>query len=58
MSKKVNLWVRPYHIAVMAGLVPAIHVLLWFTRRKTWMPSTRPGMTTERANPEAKIICE
>jgi len=27
----------------MAGLVPAIHVL---TRRRTWMPGTRPGMTT------------
>jgi phenylalanyl-tRNA synthetase alpha chain len=27
----------------MAGLVPAIHVLLEFM--KTWMPSTRPGMT-------------
>jgi hypothetical protein len=31
--------------AVMAGLVPAIHV---FDRApsKTWMPGTRPGMTT------------
>ena len=30
---------------VMAGLVPAIHVL----RRdeKTWMPGTRPGLTQE-----------
>jgi hypothetical protein len=28
---------------VMAGLVPAIHVL--FVERKTWMPGTRPGMT-------------
>ncbi len=29
---------------VMAGLVPAIHVILseWV---KTWMPGTRPGMT-------------
>jgi hypothetical protein len=27
---------------VMAGLVPAIHVL---TARKTWMPGPRPGMT-------------
>jgi hypothetical protein len=27
----------------MAGLVPAIHVLL--ERRKTWMPGTRPGTT-------------
>jgi hypothetical protein len=32
-------------VAVMAGLVPAIHV---FDRvpNKTWMPGTRPGMTT------------
>jgi hypothetical protein len=29
----------------MAGLVPAIHVLL-ATKAKTWMPGTRPGMTT------------
>src|SRR5207253_524891 len=29
--------------AVMAGLVPAIHAL-----RKTWMPGTRPGMTTKQ----------
>jgi hypothetical protein len=28
---------------VMAGLVPAIHVLL--KCRETWMPGTRPGMT-------------
>jgi hypothetical protein len=27
----------------MAGLVPAIHVLV--RTRKTWMPGTRPGMT-------------
>src|ERR671939_702056 len=29
----------------MAGLVPAIHVFA-STARKTWMPGTRPGMTT------------
>jgi hypothetical protein len=29
----------------MAGLVPAIHVLLKKRKRKTWMPGTRPGMT-------------
>jgi len=30
----------------MAGLVPAIHVLLGVAQhRKTWMPGTRPGMT-------------
>jgi len=33
--------------SVMAGLVPAIHVLLR-TRSKTWMPGTSPGMTEER----------
>jgi hypothetical protein len=27
----------------MAGLVPAIHV---FTEVKTWMPGTKPGMTS------------
>jgi hypothetical protein len=27
----------------MAGLVPAIHVLL---AAKTWMPGIKPGMTT------------
>ena len=30
----------------MAGLVPAIHVLA--TKRKSWMPGTRPGMTMWR----------
>jgi hypothetical protein len=30
----------------MAGLVPAIHVLL--VASKTWMPGTRPGMTAGR----------
>jgi hypothetical protein len=30
----------------MAGLDPAIHVLLFGSeRRKTWMPGTSPGMT-------------
>ena len=28
---------------VMAGLVPAIHVLC--QARKTWMPGMKPGMT-------------
>jgi hypothetical protein len=32
---------------VMAGLVPAIHVLL-SAQGKTWMPGTRPGMTRLR----------
>jgi len=31
--------------AVMAGLVPAIHVLL--AAQKTWMPATSAGMTTD-----------
>jgi hypothetical protein len=31
---------------VMAGLVPAIHVLC---QAKTWMPGTRPGMTIEKS---------
>ena len=31
---------------VMAGLVPAIHVLASQTESKTWMPGTSPGMTT------------
>jgi hypothetical protein len=30
------------------GLVPAIHVLL--LAAKTWMPGTRPGMTSERTS--------
>src|SRR5439155_26495636 len=30
---------------VMAGLVPAIHVLLFSNPSKTWMPGTRPGIT-------------
>jgi hypothetical protein len=30
----------------MAGLDPAIHVFLWCYTVKTWMPGTRPGMTS------------
>jgi hypothetical protein len=30
---------------VMAGLVPAIHVLRSAAKNKAWMPGTRPGMT-------------
>jgi hypothetical protein len=33
-------------MCVMAGLVPATHVLL--AALKTWVPGTRPGMTTQR----------
>jgi hypothetical protein len=35
--------------AVMAGLVPAIHVCL--AAVKTWMPGTRPGMTRKSETP-------
>jgi hypothetical protein len=34
------------YLFVMAGLVPAIHVFLAVTLLKTWMPGTRPGMTS------------
>ena len=34
-------------LVVMAGLVPAIHVFLR-AETKTWMPGTRPGMTSQR----------
>jgi hypothetical protein len=30
---------------VMAGRVPAIHVLLIVYAEKTWMPGSSPGMT-------------
>ena len=33
-------------LTVMAGLVPAIHVLLVGTESSTWMPGTSPGMTS------------
>ena len=36
---------RINQVIVMAGLVPAIHVFGWFSK-KAWMPGTRPGMTT------------
>jgi hypothetical protein len=38
---------------VMAGLVPAIYVCFRKARRKTWMPGTGPGMTSQ---PEAKAF--
>ncbi len=34
----------------MAGLVPAIHVFL-VESGKTWMPGTRPGMTSFVSEP-------
>jgi hypothetical protein len=36
---------------VMAGLDPAIHVFLR-AESKTWMPGTRPGMTSEVSREE------
>jgi len=33
----------------MAGLVPAIHVLLAEVTGTTWMPGVKPGMTAERS---------
>jgi hypothetical protein len=36
-------------VRVMAGLVPAIHVLLAEVTGKTWMPGVKPGMTAERS---------
>jgi tRNA(adenine34) deaminase len=35
----------------MAGLVPAIHVFYVASCIKTWMPGTRPGMTTSMPVP-------
>src|SRR5438876_591957 len=41
----------------MAGLVPAIHVLL-AANLKTWMPGTRPGMTAESPrSPDQPLRC-
>jgi hypothetical protein len=34
------------HLLVTAGLVPAIHVFPGLRAIKTWMPGTRPGMTS------------
>jgi len=38
----------------MAGLVPAIHVLIT-AARKTWMPATSAGMTEEDKNARDKL---
>jgi hypothetical protein len=32
-------------LSVMAGLVPAIHVLVADSDTSAWMPGTSPGMT-------------
>jgi len=37
------------HPFVMAGLVPAIHVVFQGTLFKTWMPATSAGMTEWRS---------
>jgi hypothetical protein len=34
---------------VMPGLVPAIH-FFFYEKAKTWMPGTRPGMTSLRSD--------
>src|SRR5262245_42925178 len=41
--------------AVMAGLVPAIHVFLIQTISKTWMPGIKPGMTEHVASSVASL---
>ena len=41
--------------SVMAGLVPAIHVLLFPRLQKTWMPGTRPGMTRRKTMMPRKV---
>src|SRR6266849_1048336 len=38
---------------VMAGLVPAIHVFLGLGEARTWMPGTRPGMTSFVGKPNS-----
>jgi hypothetical protein len=40
----------------MAGLVPAIHVFLGLGEARTWMPGTRPGMTSFVGKPNS-ISC-
>jgi hypothetical protein len=45
------------HFLVMAGLDPAIHVFSVATSVKTWMPGTRPGMTSI-ANGDLLAYCE
>src|SRR5882757_10183964 len=43
----------------MAGLVPAIHVLLAdHSTGKTWMPGPRPGMTNERPAPAMPLLID
>ena len=37
----------------MAGFIPAIHVFLGLYATKTWMPDTRPGMTSLARKPNS-----
>jgi hypothetical protein len=43
---------------VMAGLVPAIHVFLQLLQSKTWMPGTRPGMTSYSQSFVSELLSE
>jgi hypothetical protein len=43
----------PQNQFVMAGLVPAIHVLLPAKTRKTWMPGTRHVLGPAKPDPSA-----
>jgi hypothetical protein len=49
--KTAGKLVRPIR-SIMAGLVPAIHVFLARWKQKTWMPGTRPGMTSQTKVPD------
>jgi hypothetical protein len=42
--------------AVMAGLVPAIHVFAASRGAVSWMPGTSPGMTEERWSSESDEV--
>jgi hypothetical protein len=44
--------------SVMAGLVPAIHVFSCSIAARTWMPGTRPGMTTFGKAPFHRLLFE
>ena len=45
---RATRWLCPPYdlLFVMAGLVPAIHDFAELATLKTWMPGTRPGMTS------------
>jgi len=46
-AKFVTIWPlrQVAFLFVMAGLVPAIHVLRTVGQKQTWMPGIKPGMT-------------